>query len=365
MRKNLYFLRRTLAMVIALGTASAARAEDAGKVTILPVPDRGQAVSAKIDAAGTIHLLYDSADGPQYVKSTDNGKTFSPAIPVVDQASRKPGLEFHGADMAVGKGNRVHVAMSTNAWKLKLPEDEWALHYASLDPGAKAFSPVRNINRKPSEGFSLAADDKGNVSACWLSGKLYANVSHDNGKTFDATAEINPAYEPCVCCTTSAVFGADGKLAVLYREQSNNERDMYLVLWDQVRGQESRPRISTTSWKIDACPMTYYTIDRNRDGYVAVWPTKDEIYFARLDSKAKLVPPGEIKTPGRSGHRTGMLGLSGSDGSTLVAWKKDEKLGWQLYDPKGQPSGSTGSVKSAGNGIAGVVDKNGQFILFS
>jgi hypothetical protein len=39
-------------------------------------------------------------------------------------------------------------------------------------------------------------------------------------------------------------------------------------------------------------------------------------------------------------------------------------LGWQLYDAKGQPSGSTGSDKSAGNGIAGVVDKNGQFILF-
>src|SRR5262249_39859381 len=263
-----------------------------------------------------------------------------------------------------GKGNRVHVAMSTNAWKLKLPEEEWALHYARLDPGAKAFTSVRNINRKPSEGYSLAADDKGNVSACWLSGKLYANVSRDNGKTFDATVEINPAYEPCVCCTTSAVFGADGKLAVLYREQAKDERDMYLVLWDQARGKSLRPRISTTLWKIDQCPMTYYSISRNQDGYLAVWPTKDEIYFARLDSEGKLLPPGEIKTPGRSGHRTGILGLSGSDGSTLVAWKKDDKLGWQLYDAKGQPSGSPGSARSAGNGIAGVVNKDGKFILF-
>lgn len=364
MRIDLSILPHTLAIVVALGTASAALAENSDRVTIVPVPNHGQPVAAKTDAEGTIHLLYDSADGPQYVKSTDSGKTFSPAIAVVDEASRKPGLEFHGADMAVGKGQRVHVAMSTNAWKLKLPVEEWAFHYASLDSGAKAFSPVRNINRKPSEGYSLAADDKGNVSACWLSGKLYANVSHDNGKTFDATAEINPAYEPCVCCTTSAVFGADGKLAVLYREQSNNERDMYLVLLDQIHGQMSRPRISSTLWKIDACPMSYYTVSRDRDGYLAVWPTKDEIYFARLDSKGKLLPPGEIKTPGRSGHRTGMLALSGSNGSTLVAWKKDEKLGWQLYDAKGQPSGSPGSAKSAGNGIAGVVDKDGHFILF-
>src|SRR5262245_35351519 len=356
--------RHTLAIVLVLTMASAALAENSDRVTIVPVPNHGRPAAAKTDAEGTIHLLYDSPDGPQYVKSTDRGKTFSPAISVVDKASRKPGLEFQASDMVVGKGNRVHVAMFTNAWKLKLPEEEWGFFYASLDPGAKSFSPVRNINRKPSEGYSLAADTQGNVAACWLSGKLYANVSHDNGKTFDATVEINPAYEPCVCCTTSAAFGADGKLAVLYREQANDERDMYLVLWDQVGGQMSRPRISSTLWKIDACPMTYYTVSRDLDGYMAVWPTKDEIYFARLDSKGKLLPPGEIKTPGRSGHRTGVLALSGANGSTLIAWKKDEKLGWQLYDRKSQPSGPSGSVKSAGNGIAGVVDKDGNFILF-
>jgi hypothetical protein len=99
-------------------------------------------------------------------------------------------------------------------------------YYARLEPGAKAFSPARNINSKPSEGFSVAADDKGNVTACWLSGKLFANVSHDNGMTFGSNVEINPAYDPCNCCTTSAAYGADGKLAILYREETNNERDI-------------------------------------------------------------------------------------------------------------------------------------------
>ncbi len=101
------------AILLSLQTAGAA--DRVNRVTTVPVPDRGRPVAAKTDAEGTIHLLYDSADGPQYVKSTDKGKTFSPAIPVVDEGSRKPGLEFHGSDMAVGKGNRVHVAMSTNA----------------------------------------------------------------------------------------------------------------------------------------------------------------------------------------------------------------------------------------------------------
>src|SRR5438105_158529 len=115
MRMNCNTLRRMLASAVALATTSAALAENSDRVTVLAVPNHGRAVAAKTDTEGTIHLLYDSPDGPQYVKSTDGGKTLTPPIPVVDKESRKPGLEFQGADMAVGKGNRVHVAMSTNA----------------------------------------------------------------------------------------------------------------------------------------------------------------------------------------------------------------------------------------------------------
>jgi hypothetical protein len=335
-------------------------------VTVLPIPDRGEPVLARTDADGAIHLLYNTADGPRYAKSPDNGKSFDSAISVVDRASRKPGLKFDGWDMAVGKGGRVHVAMATNAWKLKLPQKEWGFFYANLEPGGKEFSPVRNINNKPSEGFSLAADDTGNVTACWLAGKLYANVSRDNGKTFAPTVEIDPACDPCNCCTTSVAFGADGKLAVLYREETNNERDMYLAFWDREQSQTSRTRISQTLWKIDTCPMTYYKISRTSDGFVAVWPTGTayDIYFARLDQKGKLLAPGEIKTPGKAGHRTGVLALSAPDGSTLIAWSKEQQLGWQLYDSKGRPSGSVGSAKNSGNGVAGVVDREGKFILF-
>jgi hypothetical protein len=316
------------------------------------------------DSVGTIHLLCDSEDGPKYSKSSDGGVTFSAAIPVVSGGSQTTGLQYSAWDLAVGKGGRVHVAMSTNAWKLKLPEEEWGYFYASLDPGSSAFSPVRNINRKPSEGFSVAADDKGNVTACWLSDRLYANVSHDNGETFAPFVELNRRYNPCNCCTTSAAYGEDGRLAVLYREETDNDRDMYLVLWDQGRGETTRKRVGRTPWRIDSCPMTYYTITRDRGGFLAAWPTKGEIYFARLDGQGNPLQSAEIKTPGRSGMRTGILALSASDGDTLVAWKKDDQLGWQLYDANGRPSGAPGAAKSPGNGAAGVVGKDGRFILF-
>src|SRR6266496_6039274 len=210
--------------------------ERADRVNVIRVPGDAKLVKAQLGADRTIHLLLDAEDGPRYVKSTDAGVSFSAPLKIVDAASQKPGLKFQGEDLAVGKDRRVHVAMSNNAWKLKLPEEEWGFYYASLAPGAKAFSPVRNLNRKPSEGFSLAADERGNVSACFLSGKLFTMLSHDNGQTFSRYAEPNPAWDPCNCCTTAAAYGADGKLAVLYREETNNERDMFVVLLDQLAG---------------------------------------------------------------------------------------------------------------------------------
>jgi hypothetical protein len=91
---------------------------------------------------------------------------------------------------------------------------------------------------------------------------------------------------------------------------------------------------------------------------------RGQIYFARLDQKSTLLPPGEIKAPGKAGCRTGMTALSMPDGKTLVTWTKDNQLSWQLYDAKGLPSGSPGAAKSSCNGVAGVVDNEGRFILF-
>jgi len=65
-----------------------------------------------------------------------------------------------------------------------------------------------------------------------------------------------------------------------------------------------------------------------------VWPTRGQIYFARLDANGESLPPAEIKTPGTSGMRTGVLALSAPDGSTLVGWKKGDQLGGSSTTPK-------------------------------
>src|SRR5262245_2691764 len=108
-------------------------AEKEPQVSLVACP-AGEAILAKTDANGAIHLAYSVNKVPHYAKSIDGGKSWSRGIGIVDRGSQKPGLEFDVWDMAIGKGGSVHVALGTNAWKLKLPENEWGYFYASLGP---------------------------------------------------------------------------------------------------------------------------------------------------------------------------------------------------------------------------------------
>jgi len=346
----------------AVAFAPATVTGEAPPVTILHVPQGGEPVGAQIGPDGSIHLLYNLGDIPYYVKSSDGGATFTAPLPVVNRESRKPGLIFEGLSMAVDKSG-VYVAMSTNNWQVKLPDVAKGFVYATLQAGAKAFTTVRSLNKQPSEGFSLAADGKGRLTATWLANKLYVNFSADEGRAFTPNAELNTDYDPCNCCTTRAVYSHSGDLAILYREKSHDDRDMYLVIQD-TRGHQTRTRVSSTPWHVNACPMTYYALTSTEYGYLAAWPTKGDIYFARLNSKGTVLPPGEVKTPGHSAMRSGVVALSDSDGRTLIAWKRNGELSWQVYNADGVPQGPAESIQSAGKGAAGVTDLHGRFILF-
>ncbi len=207
----------------------------------------------------------------------------------------------------------------------------------------KEFTAVRSLNGRPSEGFSLAADGKGRLTATWLANKLYANLSTDEGRTFTPNAELDPAYDPCECCTTRSVNGPNGDLAILYREKSNNDRDMCLVIQDRA-GHLTPTPVSSTLWHVNACPMTYYALTSTNDGYLAAWPTKGDIYFARLNRDGIVLPPCGVKTPGHSAmqlRRTHMyLGLFLTPWLTMYALSTVVFNHWKRLEDRNQSSRS-------------------------
>ena len=361
--RAIHFLR---VLILFCGASVIAGRVDAAapRVSVVAAPNGNRPVVARRDDSGTIHLVCDSSDGPKYFSTSDDGKTLSKPLPLVDASSRKPGLEFIVWDMTVTGNGTVHVALGNNAWKLKLPKDEWGYFYTRRTAADESFSPLKNINLVPSEGFSIAAHGEDKVTAVWMADKLFANVSTDGGLTFGPKTEIDPRLDPCNCCTTSCTYAPDGKLAILYREETNNERNMYVAIWNQSTNDVTSHRVGKTPWNIDQCPMTYYSITSTQNGFVTAWPTKGQIYCARLDRSGKPTGPEEIRTNGSNGMRTGIVALDAKGGAMVVIWKKDKRLSWKAFDRQGRPVGTADAIDSDGNGAAGTTTKSGDVVVF-
>jgi len=77
------------------------------------------------------------------------------ANPHVDAPAKKPGWNITEKISPSARMARL-VAMSNNAWKLKLPQDEWGLFYATSRFRRQGIFAGPDLNLKPSEGFSLA-----------------------------------------------------------------------------------------------------------------------------------------------------------------------------------------------------------------
>jgi hypothetical protein len=350
-----------LGLCFTAGLAPGALAEKPPQVTVAAAPAGAKMVEAEMGGDGKIHLLFQKGNMPFYAVSADNGKTLSEPIPVI---ARSPvqGLEYLGWDMTVMEKGKVLVVMGNNAWKLKLPKEQWGMYIASLEPGAKEFGETKPLNGMPSEGFSIAAGKGDTVTASWLSDKkVFWKHSTDGGATWGEGRQIDENYLPCECCTTNLTVGKDGTVAMLYREASGDRRNIHLVLYKD--GKHTRTRISQKPWDTDKCPMTYYKIVPAGEGYVAAWPTHHEVHFARIAADGKLWQAGEISTGGRSGMRSSIFAVPGAGGSTLVGWKLSNVLSWKIYDVAGRQIGD-GNVESAGNQAGGVADKDGNFILF-
>ena len=328
------FLRRAprgllfLCIALHIPQELAVQAADAAeRVRVMQTPGNGQVPDAEVDGKGTVHVAYVAGQDAYYVKSADKGKTFSEPLRINSEPGTvHPPNMFRGPDIALGKGGRVHVVWYVNAYQRKLPKDQWGVFYSHLDPGQNAFAKSRNLNHKPSDNYSLAADESGDVSVVWMAGKIFVNSSADNGETF-AAAESVPVADPCECCASRAFLGKDGSLSIAYREKANNMRDMHLLSRAANGKSFTKQKISTTPWQINACPMSGTFLGGAKNGLVAAWETKGQIFYARIDSTGTLSTPKEIKAAGKGKWP---LALAAPDGTVLVSWKDGSNLTWQL-----------------------------------
>ena len=358
-------------------TAWAAESKGGGRDRVRPlrVPDGGLQPQAVVDERGNLHLVYYTGDpfkgNLRYVRSSDFGASFSSPISVNKADSAVAAGTIRGAQIALGKVGRVHVAWNgSNAAEAKGPLNPDSgkpgapMLYARLNNAATDFEPERNLMLHSfglDGGGTIGADLAGNVYVAWhgigkneaktgegeARRRVWITTSQDDGQSFqpEHKAWAQPTGA-CGCCGMKIHTGSTGEISVLYRSATESvHRDIYL-LSSKDRGQSFAGGL-LHKWDINACPMSSMDFADNGKMLAGAWETGGQIYWARLDgdkSRKIISAPGDGK-----GRKHTRLALNPAGEMLLVwtegtGWQKGGSLAWQLYDRDGQLTAEKGLV---------------------
>ena len=212
--------------------------------------------------------------------SDDGGSTFSEPV----KAASVPQLMLGNrrGPRIVAHGSRLTLSMVT---------DE-LVAFTSSDEGKTWSGPVK-INDVPTsarEGLhDLAAAPDGQVFATWLdmrNGKmeLWGASSKDGGRTWAKNQQVyrSPDKSICECCHPSALFDADGNLAIMWRNSIGGSRDMWMTTRARGATQFTAARkLGDGTWKLNACPMDGGRIVALGGGHFgAVWQRNGEVFMS-------------------------------------------------------------------------------------
>jgi hypothetical protein len=371
---NAMMTRRQAALALG-ATFTAFRAEASqSRIRFCRVPNGGIQPQAVLDDKGALHLVYYTGDAHNgdlfYSRSKDGGENFSPALRVNQGGSAIAAGTIRGAQLALGKDGRVHVAWngSNNAGPVNPDSGKPGapVLYTRLNDAEEAFEPQRNLMFHSfglDGGGSIGADRNGNVYVTWHgiglseakgTGKegearrrVWITRSEDNGKTFLTEARAwAQETGACGCCGMKAFVDRRGDVFALYRSATESvHRDIYL-LRSSDHGKSFQGSL-LHKWNINACPMSSMDFAEHADTMVCAWETGGQVYWTRIAARSTSDP---IPAPGDGkGRKHPRLAVNGKGEILLVwtegtGWQKGGSLAYQIYDSAGRPIGETKQI---------------------
>jgi hypothetical protein len=368
----------------------AAGGHSAPAVQLMRVPDRGVQPQALVDFRGTLHLVYlkgdPSACDVMFVRRPAGETKFTEALRV----NSIPGSAIavgtvRGAQIALGRNGRVHVAWNGSGRASTSPAGASPMLYSRRNDLGNGFEPQRNLMTSTTHldgGGSVAADDRGHVYVVWHAHKkigpqeeidrgVFVAVSADDGKSFTAERQVNPAETgACGCCGLKAFVGNHGSLAILFRSANLlGNRDTTLLLSTNFGGSFTARILG--QWHVSTCPMSTCALDQAGESLVGLWEKEGQIFRAsilsdRLDSLAAFAVSGNT---GNRKHPALAFGIKKGAPSLIAwtegtGWEKGGSIAWECLDDRGLQIafGKADGVPVWGS-VAAVAEPDGSFTV--
>jgi hypothetical protein len=341
----------------------AALSSKAVDVQIERLPAGAMQPRAEVDAAGDVHLVWLQGDPKAcdvYYQKRPGGRTNGAVVLRVNsqKGSAIAVGTIRGAQLAVGKGGRIHVAWNGSSLAEPKPAEGAPFLYSRLNDRGDAFEPERNLSGQTAfldGGGGVAADREGNVFLVWHASpdpsvpgeklrRVFVAASKDDGETFSAERPVSPANGVCGCCALRTQVDPAGNLLVLYRSAAEiAERDMHLLV-SRDHGASFAEALSD-SWPIGACPMSSAAFAPSSQGLYAAWEAKGRVFgsfsapeLKRFAPVVALAPSPGSKHPSLAVNRKGEALVVWAEGT---GWQKGGSVSWRALDATGQPVGET------------------------
>ena len=331
-------------------------------VNVVQAPTNCLVPEVVMDTKGVLHMVYGLEHHAFYVRSTDNGRTFTVPVKVNSTGTVETKMGERGPKLAVGNDGNIHVV-----WM-----DEWApgvktfVRYSRSLDGGKSFEPLKTVSTMSGiDGVTVTADGKGNVVAFWhvmvepkpevkAATWLHTTRSTDNGVSFSENEKViitNLSGLACSMCMMRARAGSDGNVYLAFRSAVDSIRDFYVLKGRITENRFAAMRVNEDNWKIDFCPMCGPELTFGAEGQaLCAFMSRQKIYWAVSDSGQGAFRR-HVATPGNEEKEIYPTAIANRQGNVLLVWqvgrmavKGTATVKWARYSKDGKPTGETGVV---------------------
>ncbi len=239
-----------------------------------------------VDPRGKVYLVFGAENSVYCAISRDGGKSFGSPAKVAEAGVLPLGMR---------RGPRV---AATDRWVVVTAiggkeghgHDENLFAWRSDDGGATWKKPVQinGVAASAREGLHhLAAAPDGTFYCTWLDlrekgTQVYGARSSDGGASWQDEKPIyrSPDGSVCQCCQPQVTFGPSGKLYVMWRNNIDGARDMYLVRSaDNGRTFGAAEKLGHGTWPLDECPMDGGGLACDADGSLTtIWRREKQLF---------------------------------------------------------------------------------------